>query len=294
MPSDRSRDLLAWLGAIDQPELAVIACHSHDVPTPPAAVVMIRLAGCVTQESLGLPAQLLAAGVRRVEVLPCDQDPDGHDLVLNSWSRVLPEVTTIAEPPRRRPGRRRGSVYDLGSFAIARRSVLGLRGQASPLDLSLDADERGVRALRLLAEQGRAQLGADDRPESVPIGVRLVADGCTACGVCVRACPHDALELIAEGDAMVLRHYADQCRADGACVRLCPEQALSVTGSAGLEQLAQQPECDLARVSTVACPRCGTCHPRGEGPLCRPCAFRAAHAFGSVVPSPPRAAHSGG
>ncbi|MBK8447189.1 MAG: 4Fe-4S binding protein [Micropruina sp.] len=287
MPSDRSPDLLRWLGAIDPPELAVIACQSRDVPTPPAGVVVVRLTGCVTAESLGLPAQLLASGVRRVEVLPCDQDADGHDRVLASWSRAIPELTTIAEPPHRRPGRRRGSVYDLAGTAFARRSAFGLRVPSPALDLDADAEERGVSALRLLADQGRAQLSPDDQPASAPVGARLLADGCTACGVCVRACPHDALELIADGDALVLRHHAHLCRADTACVRLCPQQALSVGGSSGLVQLAQQPEYDLARVSTVACPRCGTRHPRGEGALCRPCAFRAEHAFGSVVPASP-------
>src|SRR5699024_9557335 len=117
-------------------------------------------------------------------------------------------------PPRR--GRRTKDVLTLGQVPLPRRVLLGLPTE-SVLDLSLDDAARTLVAFQMLQETGRARLpGAGARPPDAPgtttsavavdaapnqpagppsSAAALSVSGCIACGVCVRACPHDALVL---------------------------------------------------------------------------------------------------
>lgn len=289
MTSDPIRTLLLRLTALDPPESLLVACRHAELPALPAAVLGVRLAGCVTDETLSLPAQLLLAGPARVSVLLCDRDPERAAAQVAAWTSVLPDVVAVDEPPRRRFGRAGGAIFDLALRSVPRRVALGLPpSRHLALDLDSDSEARGVVALRLLAEQGRARLPDPSveqhrKHPGEPVSAILIAEGCTACGVCVRACPNEALTLTAGDGESVLEHHAESCRSDGACVRLCPVQALTSTGALDLIQLARRPVTELARLATVACPRCGSWHPTGEGALCRPCAFRTEQAFGSYL-----------
>ncbi len=56
--------------------------------------------------------------------------------------------------------------------------------------------------------------------------VEIDEDACIACGLCVDACPVDALYL--EGDFVQV--YQDKCEGIGDCVAVCPVDALSCPG----------------------------------------------------------------
>ncbi|QIK72633.1 ferredoxin family protein [Propioniciclava coleopterorum] len=124
------------------------------------------------------------------------------------------------------------------------------------------------------------------RAEPGSSAVALAASGCVACGVCVRACPHDALDLAHEADRSVLTQIPERCSGEQACVRLCPHDALSVAGAFSLFDLARTPTAELAVVATAGCKRCGARHPAAEGELCPPCAFRSRNAFGHMPVQP--------
>lgn len=293
--SDRTRDLLRWLSAIDLPEAVLLACAHTTLTGVPRKTLGVKVVGCISDQDLSLPAQLLASGVNQVQIADCDQDPASAASTLAAWGAVLPEVTRAvpAAKPRRWPQRTRGAVFCLDSPSFSRRSAFGLRaGRELPFDLDLDQESRGVAALRLLQERGRASIeptAASTPPDTAEIGatavaVELSAEGCTACGVCVRACPHNALELVTTEGVSVVSHYGDNCRGEQDCVRYCPVGALQANAELSLLDLVNRTKVELARVRTATCTRCGVRHPSVEGELCQACRFRSANAFGTFVP----------
>jgi ferredoxin len=48
---------------------------------------------------------------------------------------------------------------------------------------------------------------------------------CTACGICVDACPNQALEVI---DNVAKLTKPEVCDGDGACAESCPTQAITL------------------------------------------------------------------
>lgn len=295
MDNDHSRALLHWLVSVDLPELVVLGCDHTRLPAIPGNAIGVHYSGCLADAPLSLPAQLLALGVPEIGVVSCPTNREALAQNLATWQRTLDGVRALTEPATHRFSRRRGPVLTMGSQLVSRRLALGLRPtNDAPFDLALDEPGRGLAALRILEHQGRAHLESvhPSDPQSSasrPIAVALRAEGCTACGVCVRACPHHALHLSHEDGVSVLFHRGDACRAEQACVRLCPVSALLVTGGLDLAELTERSMVELARVPTRTCPRCRAQHPAADGELCGPCRFRVANAFGSRPPqSAPR------
>jgi NAD-dependent dihydropyrimidine dehydrogenase PreA subunit len=60
--------------------------------------------------------------------------------------------------------------------------------------------------------------------------LKLDADKCFGCGMCLEVCPHDVL---AKNNGRVEIRDIDQCMECGACARNCPSQALTVRSGVG-------------------------------------------------------------
>jgi nitroreductase/NAD-dependent dihydropyrimidine dehydrogenase PreA subunit len=60
------------------------------------------------------------------------------------------------------------------------------------------------------------------QPVPEPPAIRVDPEKCSACGICVEACPQDVYEL---AEAAVASH-PERCIACGHCVALCPEDAI--------------------------------------------------------------------
>lgn len=312
MDATVSRNLLTWLASVDEwPEAVVLGCEHTDPFAVERNQVGLRIPGCLGQAELALPAQLLACGVTRVLLADCAENPEAVARQRSAWHQLLPDVDP---EPARRPARfrRTGAVFELARPAFSRRSALGLSAPRTlPLDADLDDQFRTVQALRLLRDQGRTraaaaaaaaaateqtvlesapagvgaeQIGAEQRGAEQIVAVELRATGCTACGVCVRACAHQALSLTHDGEKTRLSHNTDLCRADQNCVRLCPESALSVVKELSVTDLADRDAVELAVIATRVCARCGDRHSDTRSDLCPPCRYRSDNAFGSRLP----------
>ncbi len=290
-------------------------------------VPQVSMGECDHAHQRPAPAEISPAASRSVLPAEVGLAASATDTIA-AWRRVLPELATWTGRATRHVHRhvRRSQVLRFGQVPVPRRVVLGLGvldtvvgdsgaggsgdGSRAALDLSLDDEARALDVLHLLEAQGRADLSSmHEGPDGVQApatietgGAELVADGCVACGVCVRACPHEALSLefvpdegdvtAAMGDESQLREAsrarlvqrADQCRGELECVSLCPVDALASEGRLSAADSLDGAVRELAVVPVTACERCGMRHPASEGALCKTCSFRDAHAFGTSLP----------
>ena len=274
--------LLRWIAAHDVPRRVVLLCDDTPLPDAGRGDLVVRVPGCLKDASIGLPAQLLACGVPEVVVVVCGDSPDEVRATADLWRRtILSGIEVDDDPAPRVRWRKTPEVLRLGAAPVSRRGLLGLRSlEGFPLDLDADDTARTLAALGILRDRGQA---SPEASEASPARALAVV-GCTACGVCVQACPHDALTLVHDGPTSVLAHLSDACRGELDCLRLCPVDAVADGGAIPLEALAREPRRTLAVVATTTCPRCFARHDAASGSLCAACAFRVDNAFGSSLP----------
>ena len=249
--------LLAWAGST-HPEI-VLLCDHTEAPRLPRTHTPLRLSTCVRELPDYMVPELLLAGATSValacpartevlEALPLAAVPTG--LVMLTAAEV-----PVAEAP------------------LPRRALLGAASHVA-IDTGAAADVRLATALRALGV-------AYDRPT---IANALHSEGCTACNVCVLACPTGALSLVGEGRTELI-HDRTACDSCQRCVRLCPSSVLGSAGPVSLRTLANQPQVVLETVETARCTRCHQRFRPAEGEeLCRTCAFRRQHPFGAARP----------
>lgn len=291
MIADPTRPLLAWLATHDLPSRVLLLCHHAPTPGGERTWLVVRVPGCLDQVSIALPAQLLAVGVSEVVAVECSRATADVRRHVGQWAGTITSGISLLEDPA--PSGRRGpEVLRLDAMPVSRRGLLGLgAAREFPFDLEADETTRTLAALEVLREQGQAVADstgpageADSAPGDPSPARALQVDGCTACGVCVQACPHDALQLILDGQISTLSHRRDACRGELECARLCPVQAITDAGAATLQELWQQPRVDLITVTTTVCPRCRARHTGAAETFCPACEFRSANAFGSWLP----------
>ena len=152
-----------------------------------------------------------------------------------------------------------------------------------------DVDDDTALALRieqwrtLFALAGR-ELG-EPEPGKAKRGVQLAADGCTAQGQCVQACPQGALNLVHAGPASTLHFDVSLCDGCRRCIEFCDQRALTVEAPAPWIALLDGEPAPLITVTTRTCERCRVAfHPEADETLCPVCAMRRANPFGSTLP----------
>ncbi|WP_158371062.1 NADH-quinone oxidoreductase subunit I [Cellulosimicrobium cellulans] len=309
--SDALGPVLRWLARLPDPvHLHLLCAGTPGRLRAPRRAVAVRLAGCGADLPASAFLELVAAGALSVTV---------HDVHPGAGAAAADDVLrragrperVLVVPPRDPPGARARPVRDAAGLGLPRRAALapaaavrpGGRRRAGteparlrdalaalgvPADRPADVPEEAPGNGR--AGQGSASPGPGDAcpgrgaDRSVLV---LGAPGCTACGVCVRGCPEDALRLVGTDDrpaAVVLRQDVAACTGCGGCAELCPTGALRLAPAPPWAAVVGAGVHDVARVLTRTCARCRAPFGGGEGGLCPVCAYRRAHPFGSSAP----------
>lgn len=296
--------------------LGVAPAHEIlELLTVGAAAVVLRRDGCAHGETAnaaldGAARMLTEAGVDRLRLTPAAGSESygetggaaGAPAVGQPGEAPAAALTRTARlrrggrAPRRRRERNR-EVLDAARMPVARRQVLGL-GAGAARDLP-DEHDSAPRRLSVVLATLLAGVRQVDVPSEIDLpspAVRLTARGCTACGVCVRACPTDALAMRHVGTGpenapMVTTLAQDPTACDGCgiCIQMCPEDVLAGTGAWGWDAVLERVAAPLlAPVGTLATARCRKCHTRfpttDAASLCPVCTYRRQNPFGSARP----------
>jgi len=334
-----TRPLRRWLTATTVPTAVLLACREHEhleawrVPSPGQASVVFWLAGCLADAPPAALLEILAGGAASVTgLLDGCAKPAGARRVLARAGRIAAAVAVNqpilarTEPPQAdvagsnhdRPRRFRRRlppspvhVLDARAMPVGRRGLLGL--DAALGELEKHPGQRLFAVVRELLGGAPVPSGLND----VPTGAAaLGAESCRGSGVCVRACPTQALTLAITDLATTGRPapvpnptgvaveplvvgaptFSNDgllqfglsvdpalCVDCGQCVDLCPESAMVRVGPLPWDQALKGLRTTL-RVGIVEhCSRCGM-PSTGAGSLCAVCAFRKSEPFGSELP----------
>lgn len=277
----RFATLLRWVTGT-RPERLIVLCFDAPADAAGAGATALRLAGCLAD----LPAHRLvdlALASGGSVVAAHDACPAAaalpHLEPLPALTGV--RVTVRAQTPE--PGQP-AVVVDEAQPPVGRRFLVRRPTEPPVIEHAADSDDQArlVASLRALGVLGVPD-GTTDAGAAP--GVALDVTGCMACGVCVRACPHDALALTHTADVSTLTQRPDRCHAEGACAAACPEHAIRLgEPHAWATALAAEPVA-VARLRTRACGRCGTrITVDRPGGLCALCARRRTEPFGWDVP----------
>jgi ferredoxin len=209
----------------------------------------------------------LAAGAPAVQVLPCERCMDRGSLTKElSFTRRLLTALGDADAARRVgvlptavPSLRRAVLAADGLTALVEGTGTDLMPAPGALETPARAAAWAVGVLRA------ATVGAGQdqqlrlrviEGQGSPLGVLRATEGCTACGVCARDCPTQALTLCAGTGSTDLVLDPSACTGCGVCAETCPEGVLDVLMGVDLELLAHG--CvPIARVTAATCPDCG-------------------------------------
>lgn len=268
-----------WLLRNEKSHIAMTCDDGLDLARGTTKRPGVQAAGCLRDLPLHRLVDLFLAGVLDVRLVPttCCSANVLTELI-GSWRSgaggllecdvddIAPTNTwTWSLSPRRIP--------------LDRRGLLGLSRHAPPWPVHEPGDDDQARLVTSLRATGAPSM------TEPPPGLALVATGCTACGVCVRACPHGSLDLIVNGSLATLQHAPDTCLGEQQCVSLCPVEALSVTGSVGWAEVLDGSPIVLASLQMAVCQRCQSRFPATAGQQwCEPCRIRRSDPFGSHLP----------
>jgi ferredoxin len=275
---------------------------------------VIRTGGCLAALGPSIYVGLLALGSERI-VIRLDACKDcvfslareainrnilKAQRVLQAWDAAdrLEVLGSSSESEAERP------VYDSADLPLSRRRLFRMfmpkEVSAAVIDALTPDDIPRPTPSGLPAERRRllAALGLLPSPRPLSLcpaplygqafqQIRVVGD-CTACGVCVRACPTGALKLIQadEHGHFELEFLSAACTGCSICLDMCPG-ALEQGGVPFMAELVAQQWVTIASGELARCQRCGACLAENalHDGLCATCAFRKENPFGSRMPS---------
>ncbi len=269
-----------WIHRVEAPSMMLACSTGATTPWGTRQRPAVEIPGCLQELPLHRLVDLSLAGVENLALHPghCCREADLREVVA-LWQQQLGdlvELTLIEASPAR------NWTWSLspGRVPVDRRGLLGLsRRSTPPWPIHDDDADDHARLLTSLRAAGLATL------EEPPPGLSLVASGCTACGVCVAACPHDALALVVDGSQSALVHFPSACQGEQQCIALCPVDALSIDSPLAWADVLDGTPHVLATLAMAVCERCRARFPAASrSRWCETCRIRRSDPFGSHLP----------
>ena len=173
---------------------------------------------------------------------------------------------TSAQPPRQPSPSRRGQASpDHGDSA---------RGAGQRLPHHIPAQrQRLAYSLRQLSPNPSANVPTT----GLPIADVVITEDCTACGLCARLCPTEAISFVNDDEYYVLNFSAALCLGTDCalCVIGCPTQAVHFGGEVAADELLSTQPRHVKAGRLAPCTQCGaptdvpdTMDETNESPVC--------------------------
>lgn len=311
--------LLNCLARLEATRIELV-CEVHPDPALglPESEAAVQVRGCLAGLGATVYLSLAALGVEEISLraescadcpvgalspLVAHQAQEGQRL-LETWglSTRLALVETLdpaelSERPSWAASDPPLSRRDL--FRLASRQGQIAAARAMLKDYSDHSRTPGRERRRLLAVLPRLpQLPARTAdvpasPENTPpngFGWARLSEDCTACGVCVRACPTSALTLdeteLDGQETFALYHDPRLCIGCETCMHVCAPEAIAIDRTPALRQVFGCQDAVLLLEGSYR--RCKRCKARffasADQKLCPVCDFRRQNPFGTTLP----------
>lgn len=288
----------------DQPVELLCGLHPRPETGVTSESIGIQIHGCLAGLGTGALLALSALGVQRL-TLRADSCSNckWHSLhlkihlqtkraarFLSAWGNGITCFDEI-ESPVERP------LWNAKNPPLSRRDLFRMMSRQGQVALAR-AMENGVTTSKRQPGRDRMRLlsavshlsepTAEVRLHEYRFAMLSIAESCTACGACGRACPTEALHFEKNDEAMTysLTFLPQNCIGCDLCEHVCLPDAITLNHEPTFEQVFSVKEAQVVESgSLVRCERCKSLMAARDGvKLCPLCEYRRVHPFGSMMP----------
>lgn len=288
----------------DQPVELLCGLHPRPETGATSEAIGIQIHGCLAGLGTGALLAFSALGIKRL-TLRADacSGCKWHSLhseihlqveraarFLSAWGNAITCVDEIESPVER-------SLWNAKNPPLSRRDLFRMMSKQGQVALAR-AMENGVTISKRQPGRDRLRLlsavsylpepTAEVRLHENQFATLTIAQSCTACGACGRACPTEALHFEKNDEAMTytITFLAQNCIGCDLCEHVCLPDAITLNHEPSFEQVFGVKEAQVVESgSLVRCERCKSLMAARDGvKLCPLCEYRREHPFGSMMP----------
>ncbi len=286
-----------------------LLCSLHPQPKTgsDSESIGIQIHGCLAGLGSGAYLTLYAVGLTRVisrtdACHTCAWQSLGPEIhrqaeranrLLSAWGKS--DTVTCSDEIKWPVGR---VIWDAKNPPLSRRDLfrmLARQGQitmarAMENGLSTSRRQPGRDRLRLLSAVSHlpAPSVSEAALNDFGFATLTISKSCTACGICAKACPTEALHFLRNEEEMTfsISFSVQKCIGCDVCEHVCQPDAITINHAPTFEQVFGATEPSVLQAGPmVRCERCKTFMAAREGvTLCPLCEYRRTHPFGSLLP----------
>ncbi|MEN6410630.1 MAG: 4Fe-4S binding protein [Anaerolineaceae bacterium] len=305
---DRASNLYTCVSRIEGTSVELI-CGLHPLPQTgaDAATTAVQIQTCLASLGVGIYAGLTALGLEHILVRTdaCAQCPwqslkpaiqkqvEKAQGFLAGWEkpkeiRCVDHLDQPVERPllqAKTPPMTRRDLFRMA--ALQTKAALARELNPGVMDEKQHINPDRLRLTAAVSRLGDPESADRTALEGLEFATLTVADTCTACGACARACPSNALRLyVNESETrFALALEPRLCMGCEVCVQVCAPAAITVNQEPVYQEAFPSNVVALQSGELSKCQRCGTRMVKRSGvTLCPMCEFRRKNPFKQAAP----------